>query len=105
MTYVLVGIEIRARLTIAPRSAFPIGGAPPNQQQCVPPWLHLVSKTLQSAVDGLNDAAASGGGGVGTGTGTAGSGGEEAGAARGDSFGVELEGLRTAMALLEHVPS
>lgn len=66
----------------------------PLRQQCVPPWLHLVSKTLQSAVDGW----AIGGD-------RDKNGGDEEGGGPDDDFGVELEGLRTAMVLLAHVPS
>ncbi|CAB1121159.1 unnamed protein product [Ectocarpus sp. CCAP 1310/34] len=66
----------------------------PGLQQCVPPWLHLVSKTLQSAVDGR---AIDGGRHK--------NGGNEEEGGGDDDFGVELEGLRTAMVLLAHVPS
>lgn len=92
-------------------------------KECVPRWLHLVSKTLGAAVDGGNargggtDSNGGGGGGdrrgeggaaqgpwgsggTGGGGGTSGDGVED-----GWDFGVELEALRTAMALLTHVPS
>ncbi|CAN0343980.1 unnamed protein product, partial [Ectocarpus fasciculatus] len=72
----------------------------PGLQQCVPPWLHLVSKTLQSAVVGR----ASGGDHDNNNSNNS-SGDEEGGGGDDDDFGVELEGLRTAMVLLAHVPS
>lgn len=95
---------------------------PPYDQQSVPHWLRLVSKTLQSAVDAQNNAESfvetPGNGGNG-GAVTVAAGGREGVAISGDDekvtgghngfggreFSVELEALRTGIALLTHVPS
>lgn len=93
-----------------------------RDQQSVPHWLRLVSKTLQSAVDAQNNAENSietpgngGNGGaakvaVGGGRGGVISGDGEnvsrgGGGFGGKEFSVELEALRTGVALLTHVPS